>query len=217
MYALFVAALILARFAVERRASLWLIATIAAIVLRVTAPIERYALVRIHALKVGRRAVGPAGASILGQHKVIGAGALVVWRFRREQTEGRTVGMQARIATDWLLLAIGMIDTQVHRPVYCRDKRGAILTVVLVAVLNGLGLPVRPIDAILPHGNGKYMMQIQTRIDAARQQQTRMIAIQVADRNRVLSGITPEQLLCFEANGQGIGPAQILAYDHARL
>lgn len=82
MDALLVAALVLPRLTVEGRAGLGLIAAIAAVVLRVAAPIERNAFVRIHALEVRRRAVGPAAASVLGQHEIVRTGALVVGRLR---------------------------------------------------------------------------------------------------------------------------------------
>lgn len=53
-----------------------------------------------------------------------------------------------------------MEDTQIHWPVYGCYQCGAIMSIVFIAILNRFGLPVRPIDAILPHSNGKDMMQI---------------------------------------------------------
>lgn len=60
-------------------------------------------------------------------------------------------------------------------------------------------------------------MQIQMRINAACQQQTRSIAIEITDRYRILSCIAPEELLRLKAYSQGIGPAKILAYNHTRI
>lgn len=118
MNTLLVPALILSRLTVERWTRLWLIAAIAAIVLRVTAPIEWYTFVRIDALKVGSSAIGPTGASIVGEHEIVGTGTLVEWLLRRQQAQCGAVGGQAGIATSWLLLAIRMVDTQVHGSVY---------------------------------------------------------------------------------------------------
>lgn len=78
MYTLLVAALILSRLTVEGWTRLGLIAAITTIILRIAAPIEWNAFVCVDALKVGSRAIGPTCASILGKHKIIGTGALVV-------------------------------------------------------------------------------------------------------------------------------------------
>lgn len=110
-----------------------------------------------------------------------------------------------------------MEDTQIHRSVYGGNQRRAILAIVLIAILNRFGLPVRPIDAILPHGNGKDVMQIQMRINAACQQQTRPIAIEITNRYRILACIAPEKLLRLKANGQRVGPTKILAYNHTSI
>lgn len=158
MNALLVAALILSWFTVEGWTRLGLIAAIATIVLCVTAPIERNAFVCVDALKVRSSAVGTTSASIFGQHKIIGTRALVEWLHRRQQAERGAVGLQAGITTDRWLLTIRMEDTQIHRPVYGGDQSRAILSIIFVAILNRFGLPIGPIDAILPHGDGKDVM-----------------------------------------------------------
>lgn len=160
MYTLLVAALILSRLTVEGWTRLGLIAAITTIILRIAAPIERNAFVCVDALKVGSRAIGPTCASILGKHKVIGTGALVVGLDGRQETQRGAIGLQTGITTDRLLLPIRMEDTQIHWPVYGCYQCGAILSIVFIAILNRFGLPVRPIDAILPHSNRKDMMQI---------------------------------------------------------
>lgn len=85
-----------------------------------------------------------------------------------------------------------MEDTQIHWPVYGCYQCGAILSIVFIAILNRFGLPVGPIDAILPHSNRKDMMQIKMRIYAACQEQTRSIPVQITNRYGILTCITPE-------------------------
>jgi len=106
--ALLVGALVLSRLTVEGRTGLRLVAAIATIVLGVAAPVERNALVSVHALEMGSRTISPTSAPIVRQDKVSGTHALVVRFLRRQDAQRGTVGGQAGISANGLLLAVGM-------------------------------------------------------------------------------------------------------------
>lgn len=60
--------------------------------------------------------------------------------------------------TVWL--AQGMEDMQVHGPVQCADEEGLVGTRGLVGSVDGLGLPVSPVDIVLKQGQGEDVRDV---------------------------------------------------------
>lgn len=213
--ALPVGALVLARLACEWSARGRLVAAIATIVLAVAAPEKWNAFFRCGTLELGRCAIGDARLVVGGQVKLIGTFATIERLNRRQQTQCLTIGCLA-----WIFLCrpltIRMKHTNVHRPMDRRQNGGTIVAAILVTRFNRLRFPVRPIDAILPHGNRENVMQVDQRILRSAQNRLSIVAIQIAARNEILASIAPIQFSRFEIDGERIWPSEAIFDDDAR-
>lgn len=52
-------------------------------------------------------------------------------------------------------LAIGMVNVDVHRPMQGADQGGLVGTQTLMSSVDGLCLPVGPVDVLLKQSHGK--------------------------------------------------------------
>lgn len=53
-----------------------------------------------------------------------------------------------------------MIDVYVHRSVQCADQHGLVGPKGFVGSVDGLGLPVSPVDILLKQGHGKDVRDV---------------------------------------------------------
>lgn len=113
-------------------------------------------------------------------------------------------------------LTVGMVYANIHWPMDGCQNGGAIVAVIFVTRFNRFRFPVRPIDAILPHGNREYVMQIDQRILRSAQNRHSIVSIQIAARNKIFACITPIQFFCFKTYGKRIRPTKTVFNDNAR-
>lgn len=57
-------------------------------------------------------------------------------------------------------LSVGMVDVDIHRPVQCADQHGLVGTQCFVSSVDGLGLPVGPVDVILKQSHGEDVWDV---------------------------------------------------------
>ena len=101
-----------------------------------------------------------------------------------------------------------MIYLNVHGSVNGGDDGLALGTVVFVALLHRLGLPVGPVDVVLEDGHGEDVVQLGVGVVTSAQHDTRVTSVQVGHGDVVLAGVRPEQLVGFVRYRQSIRPTQ---------
>lgn len=57
-------------------------------------------------------------------------------------------------------LSVRMVDVDIHRPVQCADQHGLVGAQSFVSSVDGLGLPVGPVDVILKQSHGEDVWDV---------------------------------------------------------
>ena len=57
-------------------------------------------------------------------------------------------------------LAVGVVDVDVHGPMQGADQHGLVGALGCVGSVDGLGLPVRPVDELLKQGHGEDVRDV---------------------------------------------------------
>lgn len=104
-------------------------------------------------------------------------------------------------------LAQGVEDVQVHGPVQRADEESLVGARGLVGSVDGLGLPVGPVDIVLKQGQGEDVWDILAQHDVT------VGAIQAGKLNVVLTGVSPVDALGDIVQCQAVGPRDLGVHD----
>ena len=176
-------------------------------------PPEGDTLVGSAAEKHVARTVGHAGQPVGTQHKVLrtAAGplqALVHPRTQETQRVAATVVLAGVVGRRGL--AQRVVQLQVHGPMDGSQDCLLLFTRIAVTPLNGLCLPVGPVQVVLEHAQGKDVVQAGTGIGCAGKHLPHARPIQVADGHVVFARIPKEELVGVKGDGESVRPAQVL-------
>lgn len=97
------------------------------------------------------------------------------------------------------------------------DHVAALITTVFVAILDRFRFPIRPVDAIFPHGDRENVVQVHARMHVPVDDHLSVAPFEITDGDEVFSGIAPEEFVGFETDRQGVRPSKMVLDQHGLI
>lgn len=110
-----------------------------------------------------------------------------------------------------------MENAEIHGSMNCLDHVAALITSILVAILDRFRFPICPVDPILPYGDGEHVMQVHAWMHVSVNDHFAVASFQITDGNKVLPRIAPEKFVGFETDRQGVWPSKVVLDQHGLI